>query len=46
MREFDRWVERAREDWRRGIATVIMSFGDYLVLQARREKRIEQCRLS
>lgn len=32
MREFERWVLRAREDWRAGIAVVLMSYRDYLEL--------------
>lgn len=29
MKQFERWVKRARKDWRRGYAVILMSFKDY-----------------
>jgi len=39
MREFERMVTRARKDWRRGYAVVLLSFRDYLRLDSRASRR-------
>lgn len=36
MAEFERWVKDARSAWRRGEAVVLLSFGEYLDLTAKK----------
>jgi hypothetical protein len=39
MRQFEAMVRRARADWRRGYAVVLMSFRDYTKLLRREKSR-------